>query len=131
MIMDVFKLHKHCINYLKDSNSIFEIIDLEKGANSEFKIEKNEIVFVLKGRIRFCSGSGNKHTEHKKGTFLLLDRNNIYRYKVSNTCRLFFLKIEDIVRLCENYALDYLLDNEDTLRMKDVTIPLLEQYFLL
>jgi len=113
--MDILNIAEHlkCFNYDHSKNPQIEIINYTKGESIELLINISEIVFLLKGRIKYTfhllSGCSLK-----RGEMLFLPvENRFVRLSVESDATMMIFRLYNPIKLCESYLVERLFDPKE------------------
>ncbi|MDR0795245.1 MAG: helix-turn-helix domain-containing protein, partial [Tannerella sp.] len=109
--------HLACYCYDNGIKPLIEMRTIKKSEADEMEISFNEIVFVLKGKLRFTTNNSFR-TEVSKSHFLLLPAGKVIRYRALTDCMVLIVRLQEDIQLCHTYNLERLSN-----KMKTVDIP--------
>ena len=105
--------HLNCFNYDHSKKPRIEVINYAKGEKVEVLINTNEIVFLLKGRVKYTL---YPHSEYnlKRGEmlFLTIEYRSVHLSVESDTS-MAILRLYNPIKLCENYFVERLFDPKE------------------
>ena len=108
--------HLNCFNYDNSKKPRIEVINYNKGVKVEVIIDTNEIVFLLKGKIKYTFHPDIEYCLNKgKMLFLTIEYRSLI---VSAECdtSIVVLRLYNPIKLCESYFVERLFDpNENNM----------------
>ena len=106
--MKIFNVEEHLDCYCYDSG-LYPLIEVRKFKLLEFgdiALSSNEIVFVLKGKLRFSMHDFSTEISH--GHFVLLPATHKIHYKAFLKSTIMILRLNEDMQLCPTFNLDRL-----------------------
>ena len=110
--MKIFNIEEHlsCYCYDNDEKPMVEVRKIAQTETENYSFFFNEIVLVLKGKIRF-SMHNNLSVDVTKGCLIFLPANNMIHYKAFAGSMILILRLKDEIQLCHTFNLDRLNSN--------------------
>lgn len=106
---------QRCFRYEKEVPFTVETRRLEKGHTEEIAFRRNEIVFVLKGRVQFAF---RDHSEKilREGEFIFVPAGEVFRYAILKETRAIIIRPNGSVSLCEGCRIEELYQRGNSKR---------------
>ena len=102
--------HSRCFNYTHSDKPQIELIRFSKGEKAEFLIGANEIVFFLKGSIRYIF---HNYPENDITSEMILFLPTGFRwcYWIESDTEILRFRLYNPIKLCEYYFIEHLFDS--------------------
>jgi len=110
-------IHSGCINYDKGDYKSIEFFEKDKGESFSFVTEIQEIIFLIKGRIRL-SGRKTVDAYVEKENILLLPPNNKFIIDIEEKALICIFRINGKVTFCNHLSLTSLYEHEQEFKKK-------------
>ena len=106
--MDIYNVEEHlsCFCYESGVKPLIEVLNFKSMASDEISLISHEIVFVLKGKIRYTMN--NLPTEVAKGQFVLLPANSSIHCKALSKCVVLVLRLDENIQICNTFNMNRL-----------------------
>ena len=106
--MDIYNVEEHlsCFCYESGVKPLIEVLYFKSMASGEISLTSNEIVFVIKGKIRYTLS--DQPTEVAKGQFVLLPTNALIQYKAIAKCEVLTLRLDENIQICQTFNMNRL-----------------------
>ena len=110
--LKIFNVEEHlsCYCYDNDEKPMVEVRKITQTETENNSYFFNEIVFVLKGKIRFAMHN-HFSVDVTKGCLIFLPANNIMHYKAFAGSVALILRLKDEIQLCNTFNLNKLSGN--------------------
>jgi len=104
--------HLKCFNHDHSKNPQIEVTNYAKGAKVELQIKTNEVVFLLKGHIKYAFRH-YPECDLKEGEILFLPIGYWCDYFVESDATAVIFRLYAPVKLCESYFVERLFDPKE------------------
>lgn len=115
--------HLACFNYENNSRNIVQLFDLEEDTSTEkieFKsLQQHKMFYLIKGDCTLTIQ--NNKQEIGERNFFIMPIGSHFQISTRGTTKLCLMKLKDIENLCNNYSLDMLLEDCNSIRDNDLT----------
>ena len=110
--MKIYNVEEHlsCYCYDNDEKPMVEVRKISQTETKNNSFFFNEIVFVLRGKVRFAM-LNNLSVDVTKGCLIFLPANNIMHYKAFAGSMVLILRLKDEIQLCHTFNLNRLSSN--------------------
>ena len=115
--------HLGCYCYDKGDKPMIEVRKIRNMETGEFIISRNEIVFVMEGKLSF-SLSGNPEGEFNKGQIVFLPAPNRLNYKALTKSLLLIFRMNESIFLCHSFGLERLYNIMKEVEKPETLVPL-------
>ena len=124
--LNIYNVEEHlsCYCYDNDEKTLVEVRKIGQTESENISLFCNEIVFVLKGKLRFTM-HGDLKADVSAGHLIFLPANNKIHYKVLARSTILIFRLKDDMRLCHTFNINRLNSNVNTLE-KPTTLESLE-----
>ena len=111
LIMELLNVDEHlkCFNYDNSEKPQIETINMAEGTDVDLSIDTNEIVFLLKGSIKY-SFHDYPECNMKEENILFLPMKYRLAYFVESNALVVVFRLYNPVKLCESYFIEQLFD---------------------
>lgn len=97
--------HQECLCYEKGEKPTVEIRKLKPGYEEETTFRKNEIVFMLEGKVRFLFRDYSEK-EHRAGEFIFIPVGGVFRFEVLKETLVIVIRLNENVKFCKRYRIE-------------------------
>lgn len=104
-----------CLHYESETKPTVEIRNLEQNHQEDITLQKNEIVFIVEGEVRFVFRNYAEKTLHK-GEFIFISVGGIFRFTVLEKTRAIIFRLNGNVKLCSGFRIEELYSQGNTRR---------------
>ena len=120
--MKIYNVEEHlsCYCYDKNIKSSIEVLKTNQTETEEISISFNEIVFVLKGKIRFTMLYNNFTVDISSGHMTFLPAHSQIRYKTFAGNVLVIIRLKDEIQLCPTFNINRLNSNIKKIKQPEV-----------
>ena len=110
--MELINIYEHlnCFNYDHSPKPQIEICSYEKGETAELSAEENEIVFFLKGNIKYIFDSYPEH-ETDEGKILFLPMGHKCTCFACSEFAIMIFRLYNPIKLCNTYFIEHLFNS--------------------
>ena len=104
--------HLNCFNYDHSAKPIIEVIEYAKGEKTEsIKVNTNEVVFFLKGRVKYTFHNFPE-CQARTGKMLFMPMGYRYVYNVESAATIVIFRLSNPVKLCEGFFVEHLFESK-------------------
>lgn len=112
--------HCTCIYYGHVKNPIVEVCNFERGTNERFSFNKNKIIFILEGRLRFRYNNFFEK-EVTKGEFFFIPSSGEFNFTILSQSLVMFIRLRGDGVICEGCNVELLYkDKKENYRQEGV-----------
>ena len=115
--------HLGCYCYDKSDRPMIEVRKIRNMETGEFVISRNEIVFIMEGKLSF-SLSSNLEGEFDKGHIVFLPSAEKLHYKALSKSSLLIFRMNESIFLCHSFSLERLYSIMKKVEKPTTLIPL-------
>lgn len=120
--------HLTCVNYDKSDTSVIEVVKIVKGRRLELSVTGNEIVFIIKGHIRYYFNDLTTY-DAVMGDIIFRPTGANYSYEGLIDTMIVIFRIQKTISLCENFSIErlYGIDRIEADSVKDRVLQMEEK----
>lgn len=105
--------HEKCFHYDHSELPMIEVRKILCGHKDEMTFLRNEIVFVMEGKIRFWFRD-HPERETAKGEFFFIPTGGTFRYKTERKSMVLVIRLNEGMRLCQGFMIEQLYEKAKT-----------------
>ena len=106
--------HLNCFNYDNSKRPRIEVINYTKGEKADVTVNTNEIVFILKGKVKYTIHPYSEYSLKRGEMLFLTIEYRSVRLSVESDTSMVILQLYNPIKLCESYFVERLFDPKET-----------------